>query len=114
MPSSRDWSLAQQVMIDLGRLVLGAAFRVRVEGREHLPISGGCLIICNHPTLLDPVLVTLALPRRTLHMANRTDHEPEALAYFLDLFEVAGVGPQGRRLSGSQKRRVPARGPEFE
>lgn len=99
MAARSDWTLAQQVMIDLGRVVLGALFRTRVVGLEHLPQQGGCLVICSHPTLLDPVLLTLALPRRTLHLANRTNREPASLAYFLDLFEVAGVGPQGNTLA---------------
>ncbi len=99
MAARSDWTLAQQVMIDLGRVVLGGLFRTRVAGLEHLPRQGGCLVICSHPTLLDPILLTLALPRRTLHLANRTNREPASLAYFLDLFEVAGVGPQGNALA---------------
>jgi long-chain acyl-CoA synthetase len=37
-------------------------FRLRVEGREHLPLDGPLLIAPNHVSDLDPVIVSAALP----------------------------------------------------
>ncbi|MEW6582173.1 MAG: lysophospholipid acyltransferase family protein [Actinomycetota bacterium] len=43
----------------------------RRSGREHIPASGGTLIVCNHLSNSDPFLVGLAtLPRRTRFMAK--------------------------------------------
>ena len=42
------------------RLLAVVAFRVRIEGREHLPASGGVLVLANHQSHFDPVLIGLA------------------------------------------------------
>jgi 1-acyl-sn-glycerol-3-phosphate acyltransferase len=39
------------------------AFRVRVEGDEHLPSSGAAIIAANHLSFFDSVALSLAVPR---------------------------------------------------
>lgn len=46
--------------------------RVRVFGRKHVPNSGGVLLVCNHQSFFDPVLVTMALYREGNYMARDT------------------------------------------
>jgi len=48
--------------------VLG--FHGRVFGVQRVPRTGGVLLACNHQSYLDPVLVTLALPREGNYMAR--------------------------------------------
>jgi acyl-[acyl-carrier-protein]-phospholipid O-acyltransferase/long-chain-fatty-acid--[acyl-carrier-protein] ligase len=38
-------------------------YRVRIRGREHIPATGGALIIVNHLSYVDPVVLQLACPR---------------------------------------------------
>ena len=91
MPPSPEWRLSQRVTVDMGRLFFGLTFRLRAEGLHHLPAEGGCLLVCNHPTLLDPVLITLVLPREAGHVAEKTPWKYPAVAHFLDLFNVIPV-----------------------
>ena len=49
-----------------------ALFRGRVFGAARVPRTGGVLLVCNHQSLLDPVLATLALPRECHYMARDT------------------------------------------
>lgn len=51
-------------------LVLG--YRYRVWGREHVPRRGGVLLVSNHQSFLDPVLVAAGLPRQVHYMARRS------------------------------------------
>lgn len=44
-------------------LVLAVFFRVRIQGREHLPLRGAALIIANHISYLDGFLIGKATPR---------------------------------------------------
>ena len=39
------------------------AFRFRSTGREHVPPTGPVLLVSNHQSYLDPVLVGVACPR---------------------------------------------------
>ena len=61
-------------------------FGLRLEGTEHIPQSGPVVIVPNHQTYADPILVTIPIRRRIYYMAwNR-------------LFEIRGLNWMIRRL----------------
>ncbi|MCS7158939.1 MAG: lysophospholipid acyltransferase family protein [Gemmatales bacterium] len=47
-------------------------FSVRTWGYHQVPASGGLLIIANHQSFLDPVLVGMAVRRRVVYLARKT------------------------------------------
>src|SRR3990172_13183670 len=59
-----------QIVLELARpVVWGIArlyFRVRYEGVEHVPRTGPLLILANHVSYADPVLITIPI-RRPIH-----------------------------------------------
>jgi len=67
--AQRWWYLFCQFWCQLG-LVL--AFRYRVWGREHVPRTGGALLVSNHQSFFDPVLVAVGLPRQVHYMARQS------------------------------------------
>lgn len=38
-------------------------FRLRVEGKENIPTDGGCIVVANHTSFLDPILICGIIPR---------------------------------------------------
>lgn len=44
--------------------------KARVFGTRNVPREGGVLLVCNHQSFMDPVLVTMALPREGNYMAR--------------------------------------------
>ncbi len=44
--------------------------RARCFGIHHVPRQGGALLVCNHQSFMDPVLVGIALPREASFMAR--------------------------------------------
>lgn len=48
------------------------AFRFRSTGREHVPATGPVLLVSNHQSHLDPVLVGIACPRQMRFLARHT------------------------------------------
>ena len=52
--------------------VFPAGFLLRMFGREHLPAEGGVLLLSNHQSFLDPILVALALPRHVRYLARES------------------------------------------
>lgn len=45
-------------------------FRYRYTGRRHVPATGPVLLVANHQSHLDPVLVGIAAPRRLKYLAR--------------------------------------------
>jgi 1-acyl-sn-glycerol-3-phosphate acyltransferase len=63
-------------------LVLGA-YRLRVDGLEHLPASGGFVVAANHTSNFDPWPLGLAVYPRQLHfMAKAELYNPVSKAFF--------------------------------
>lgn len=72
MPDWRDspWYEFSARVIQAG---LFALYRLRVEGRRHVPRTGPLLIICNHQSFLDPLAVGVSLlPRHISYLARKT------------------------------------------
>lgn len=51
-------------------LTLG--FSLRFEGRQNVPRSGPLLIVANHESYLDPVLIGISFPRHLGYLARKT------------------------------------------
>ncbi len=50
--------------------LLRAGFRLRVTGREHVPLTGPALLVSNHVSVLDPPIVGAASPRALYFLAK--------------------------------------------
>ena len=59
-------------LFGVGRLV--AAFcRLKVVGRENIPLEGGALLVANHRSYLDPPLVALAVKKRPVFFMAKSE-----------------------------------------
>lgn len=61
-------------------------FRLRVEGREHIPQAGGVILASNHCGMVDPVIIGVAAGRELWYLAKA------------ELFSVPVIGLLIRRL----------------
>src|SRR5215204_2195645 len=123
----RDWrsrGTAYEVVRVLTAPVRRALVRLEVENPENLPAQGPAIVVANHLSFLDSVLLMFALPRRVsvLGKAEYTDHRitrwlfcgagmipvrrqnpgdvvhaVEQVADVLDHGEVIGLFPEGTR-----------------
>jgi 1-acyl-sn-glycerol-3-phosphate acyltransferase len=57
--------------------------RLSVEGLEHLPRDGGCLIASNHQSFLDIPLIAAAVPRHVSFVARDTLARSKLLAFIM-------------------------------
>lgn len=81
-------------------LLLG--FRLRIEGQRHIPRRGPALLIANHQSLLDPIIIGLASPRRLSYLARKTLFRIPAVGALLRSvggveLDMEGVGKEGIR-----------------
>ena len=68
-PSRTRW------IYHLAQIVIGVVFRVlyrvRVEGVEHIPLTGGVIIASNHASLIDPPAIGALIPREVSYFAKK-------------------------------------------
>lgn len=53
--------------------------RVEVQGREHIPRKGPYILVANHQSILDPILVQSSVPRNDLHTLTKSTQFDGAL-----------------------------------
>lgn len=105
MTDSRSW--LKRRTYDLTRVTARLAgilfFRIRCEGRSHVPATGGALVCANHQSFLDPVLVGLACDRRLNYLARRTLFEHRFLAWLMTWYDAIPLERDGMGLSGMKE-----------
>ena len=82
------------------RLVGVAVFRIRVFGREHVPRSGGVLVVSNHQSHLDPVLIGLSCDRRLNYVARDTLFGFTPFRWLINSLDAIPIDREGLGLGG--------------
>ena len=70
-------------------------FSLRAEGYEHVPPAGAALVIANHQSFMDPVLVGLAARRRLHYLARKTLFRYRGLAWLMRSLNGVPVDQEG-------------------
>jgi len=65
-------------------------YRFRVRGDEHIPLKGGAILVCNHVSFVDALLLMAASPRPIRFIM---DHRIFATPLLGTLFRLAGAIP---------------------
>jgi 1-acyl-sn-glycerol-3-phosphate acyltransferase len=82
--------------------VLFLLWRVRVEGREHVPAGGPAILAANHQSFCDSLFLPLVVRRRVTYVAKAEYFDSWKTAWF---FRAAGQIPI-RREGGSSSQRA--------
>jgi len=76
--------------------------RIRIEGRENVP-KGGCLIVANHVSFMDPTTVGWAVAREIYYLGRKSLFKPPFWSWFLPICNVLPIDRAGRDVSGLRR-----------
>jgi acyl-[acyl-carrier-protein]-phospholipid O-acyltransferase / long-chain-fatty-acid--[acyl-carrier-protein] ligase len=82
------------------QLLTGCMYRVRVEGLENVP-AGGALVVANHVSWADGVLLGLACPRHPRMVAYASYFQNRWLGWFGRLGRIIPIGPSRKSMVDS-------------
>ena len=74
------------------RVLVRVLWRVRVEGLENVPRSGGFVIASNHRSFIDSVVIPVVLPRRVAFLAKAEYFEGRGVRGVLSRLWFRGLG----------------------
>jgi len=80
----------------LVRAVSRLYFDLELRGVEHIPVHGPLVVVPNHQTFADPVLVTIPIRRRVYYMAWRRLFQIPLLGRFIRLLRAFPVDLDAR------------------
>ena len=84
----------------LSQLLALLLFRIRVFGRGNVPDRGGTLLISNHQSFLDPVLVGLSLSRHLRYLARDSLFKLAPAGWFIGSLGAIPIHREGTGLTG--------------
>lgn len=88
------------------RLLNRMAFRLRVQGREHLPRTGGALLVANHVSYVDALCIGAASDRPVRFLMHRSYWERPLIGRVARLFgtiPVASSDDEAQKLRSLQR-----------
>jgi acyl-[acyl-carrier-protein]-phospholipid O-acyltransferase/long-chain-fatty-acid--[acyl-carrier-protein] ligase len=86
-------SLSQRALYFLGLGMARAIYRVTSFGQEHLP-SGGFLLLPNHISFVDAIVLQLACPRRIRYIVDEGFYKNRVLHPILRLADCIPIAPR--------------------
>ena len=89
-----------RVLRVLARILTVLWFRIRVDGRHHLPAEGGAMLLSTHQSLMDPVLVGLACNRNLNFLARHTLFRNPAFSLLLKVLDSIEIDRERGGISG--------------
>jgi len=66
-------------------------YRIRVVGGEHIPMQGPALLVCNHVSYVDGLLVGACVPRFVRFLIYRPIYERKALRWLFRLMQAIPI-----------------------
>ena len=81
---------AYTVVEKILRPILMLVYRVRITGREHVPVTGACVLAANHVSVMDGFFLGLAVTRQVRFMAKEELYRWPIVKHIL---EAAGAFP---------------------
>ena len=78
-------------------LLTNTLYRIRVVGAENIPLQGPALLVCNHVSFVDALLVGAPLPRFVRFMLHREYYDLKSLNWFFRLMRSIPVSANNRR-----------------
>ena len=95
--AKRAWYNFLRTLCRLGTVVV---FRLRSSGREHVLPTGGGLVLSNHQSQLDPVLVGLACNRRLNFLARQSLFRFGPFRWLINSLDAIPIDRDGTDLGG--------------
>ncbi len=75
-------------------MVTRLVYRFKVRGDEHIPVSGAALLVCNHVSFIDAVLLMAASPRPIRFIMDHRIFAMPVLGWFFRLAKAIPIASQ--------------------
>ncbi|NMB27137.1 MAG: 1-acyl-sn-glycerol-3-phosphate acyltransferase [Tissierellia bacterium] len=84
-------------------IVFRIIFRFDIEGRQNIPGKGRIILCSNHISLLDPIMLAIAIPRPIIFMAKKELFENKLLAKLIHSLGAFPVDREGSDLASVKR-----------
>ncbi len=91
--------LPQSLLRFVLAVVFSSRYRLQVEGLKNMPAEGGVLMLGNHISWIDWILLSMASPRSLRFVMERSIYETTLLKHFFALFGAVPISSSNSKAS---------------
>lgn len=88
------WLMPEYIIRLVMLLVTRIVYRLRVRGEEHLPVDGPAILVCNHVSFVDAVILGVISPRPMVFIMDHRIFKQPALGWFFRMCKAIPIAPQ--------------------
>ncbi len=106
-PNDPPRSLLQNLIRYSARFVNAMAaalfFRMRIHGVQNYPKTGGMILLCNHQSNLDPILIGTTCPRMVNYLGKKTLFKFPPMGWLIDKLDCIPIDREGVGIAGMKE-----------
>jgi 1-acyl-sn-glycerol-3-phosphate acyltransferase len=88
------WLVPEYLLRFVAFLATRTAYRFRITGEEHIPAEGAALLVCNHVSFVDAVLLMAASPRPVRFVMDHRIFRMPVLGWLFRAAKAIPIAPQ--------------------
>jgi len=88
------WLMPEYIIRLVMLVVTRVVYRLKVKGDEHLPSDGAAILVCNHVSFVDAVILGVCSPRPMVFLMDHRIFKSKALGWFFRAVKAIPIAPQ--------------------
>ncbi|MCC6219253.1 MAG: MFS transporter [Aquabacterium sp.] len=88
------WLMPEYIVRLVMLLVTRVVYRLKVRGDEHLPTEGAAILVCNHVSFVDAVILGVCSPRPMVFLMDHRIFKTPGIGWFFRAVKAIPIAPQ--------------------
>ncbi len=88
------WLMPEYIVRLVMLLVTRVVYRLKVRGDEHLPTEGAAILVCNHVSFVDAVILGVCSPRPMVFLMDHRIFKTTGIGWFFRAVKAIPIAPQ--------------------
>jgi len=88
------WLMPEYIVRLVMLVVTRVVYRLKVRGDEHLPSEGAAILVCNHVSFVDAVILGVCSPRPMVFLMDHRIFKTPGIGWFFRAVKAIPIAPQ--------------------
>jgi 1-acyl-sn-glycerol-3-phosphate acyltransferase len=88
------WLMPEYIIRLVMLVITRVIYRLRVKGDEHMPTDGPAILVCNHVSFVDAVILGVCSPRPMIFLMDHRIFKTPGLGWFFRAVKAIPIAPQ--------------------
>ena len=88
------WLMPEYIVRLVMLVVTRVVYRLKVRGDEHLPTDGAAILVCNHVSFIDAVILGVCSPRPMVFLMDHRIFKTPGIGWFFRAVKAIPIAPQ--------------------